>query len=334
MTPPKKIGTIQVDLDALWTNLEYYGHQSEISPDALFASSIPRFLDLFAKYNIKATFFLVGKDGESKEKMELIRRISKAGHEIANHTYSHVFGFRKLSNEEKIKEISKSEEIIYNIIGKKPCGFKTPGFDFDLETLNILRQRGYLYDSSIIPTPVYPLILRMNRLLFGGEKRTHGPKLSWVFAPHKLYYPSLGSIIKKATEADGEKTKGSTKEAKSSTEKEGSNEQRKIQLKEVPCSVMPLLRLPFHPTFAAKFGLPYFNLAFKLNNYFSSYLNYAFHAADLADDLTDPRLGHLSKVSFQKRFYLCEEIIKKISQKYEIVTTKELVERSLVEGGL
>lgn len=313
MTCKKKIGTIQVDLDALWTNLEYYGYKSEVSPDALFASSIPRFLDLFAKYNIKATFFLVGKDGESKEKIELIRRISNAGHEIANHTYSHVFGFRKLSKEEKIKEIGKSEEIIYNITGKKPCGFKTPGFDFDLETLNLLRGRGYLYDSSIIPTPVYPLILRMNRFFSGGEKRTHGPKLSWVFAPHKLYYPSSGNIIK---------------EGKSSTEKEGSNEPRKIPLKEVPCSVMPLLRLPYHPTFAAKFGLPYFNLSFQLNNYFGSYLNYAFHAADLADDLTDPRLGHLSKVSFQKRFRLCEEIIKKISQKYEIVTTKELIDRS------
>ncbi|MEW5896140.1 MAG: polysaccharide deacetylase family protein [Nanoarchaeota archaeon] len=294
----KKTGTIQVDMDGLWTNLEYYGYKSEIYPDVVFESSIPRFLDLFAKYNIRATFFLVGKDGECKNKIGLIREISKAGHEIANHSYSHRFGFRKLSSGEKLWEISKGEEVIRKITGKRPLGFKAPGFDLDGEILKILEERGYLYDSSIIPTPFYPLILRINRLFSGGEKRTYGPGHSWVFAPHRPYHPSPDKIVK-----EGE-----------------------MQLREVPCSVMPWLRVPFHPTFAAKFGRSYFNFAYQMNSQFSPYLNYAFHAADLSDDLTDSRLGHLSKISFQKRFPLCEKIIGKISHDYEIVTTQDFAE--------
>ena len=44
-------------------------------------------LDLFEKYDVKATFFTLGYIAEKFP--ELIREIDKRGHEIASHSYSH-----------------------------------------------------------------------------------------------------------------------------------------------------------------------------------------------------------------------------------------------------
>src|SRR3954449_13263284 len=44
-------------------------------------------LDVLAKHNVKATFFLIGKHAAAKP--EIARRIAGAGHTVGNHTYTH-----------------------------------------------------------------------------------------------------------------------------------------------------------------------------------------------------------------------------------------------------
>ncbi len=293
----KHTATIQVDLDGLWTNLQYYGHNVDVNPDTVFETSIPRYLDLFKKYNVKATFFLIGKDAEVPAKANLIKKIIEEGHEIANHTYSHVFGLRNLSTEEKMAELKKGEKNIIAVTGKKPVGFKSPGYDLDEGMLNILEREGYLYDSSVIPTPFYPLIMAINRLLSGGVKRTHGPRMSWIFAPNTIYHPSSIREWRRGN----------------------------LNMKELPCTVVPFLRLPYHATFATKFGYHYFRIAQFLTEMTSNSLNYEFHAADLCDDIKDERMPHLNAVPFEKRYSVCEAIIKYLSEHYQIVTSEELV---------
>lgn len=298
MVHSKGTGTIQIDLDGLWANLQYYGHKIELIPDIIFESSIPRYLELFDKYNVKATFFLIGKDGEIREKVKLVREISKAGHEVANHTYSHIFGFRKLSSSEKIKEIERGEKVIEKVTGKLPVGFKVPGYDIDVETLKLLTDKNYLYDSSIISTPIYPLIMEMNRFLSGGIRRTHGPKISWFFAPNKIYHPSYKKEWQRGN----------------------------LAIHELPCSVMPFFRLPYHATFATKLGLNYFHFAYNLAKLNNNPINYEFHALDLSDDVKDKRLSSLTSIKFEKRYNVCKQIIKKFSKDNNIIPSKELIE--------
>lgn len=294
----KKIAAIQVDLDGLWTNLSYYGHDAELSPDPIFETSIPRFLDIFNKYNVKATFFLIGKDAEVPEKVALVKKIQDAGHEIANHTYSHHFGFKDMSLEQQKEEIIRCGEIIKKITGITPTGFKAPGYDFNSSTLQILDDNNYLYDSSMMPTFVYPLIMKINNIFSGGVKRHHGPKWYWAFAPNRPYHPSLAQEWKKG--------------------------RRKIL--EVPSSVIPILRLPFHATFSLHLGYRYFLSAYNLSKIKSGPLVYEFHAADLADETKDKRLGHLNKNSLSKRLEIAEKIISLISKDYATMTTRQLVQ--------
>ena len=298
----RKLATIQVDLDGLWTNLKYYGYNNDSYPDSVFDTAVPRFLELFDKYNIKATFFLIGKDGEIKEKAALIKELNKSGHEIANHTYSHPFGFRKLSIEQKKMEINKGSEIIEKIINKKPLGFKAPGYDIDLETLKILFSEGYQYDSSIIPTFVYPLVMKFGQLISGGIKRNHGPKLNWALAPNNIYIPS-------------QKNEWRRKKRKEI-----------INIMELPCSVMPFFKLPFHATFAGKFGYWYFNFGYKLAKINNIPLNYEFHALDLADEIKDKRLAHIN-IPLRKRKKIFEKIVKTMSKDYRLVTSTEFINK-------
>lgn len=306
----KRYGTIQVDLDGLWTNLRYYGYDCDVAQDMVFTTAVPRFIHLFEKYGVKATFFLIGRDGEIREKADLVKQLAAAGHEIANHTFSHPFGLRKLSYDEKVAEIKRGEEIITKITGKKPVGFKSPGYDVDSEVLQILANESYLYDSSIIPTSAYPLIMKINRWVSGGIKRTHGPRWSWSLASNKPFKPSIKKEWKR-----GKRKKGDV-----------------IKITELPCTTMPFLKIPFHATFALKFGLNYFNLGYNLTKRLNLPLNYEFHAADLSDNIKDERMAHLKGNSLAKRYSICEKIIKKISEDYQVVTSRELVERIGFDG--
>ena len=69
-------------------------------------------LDLLKKYDAKATFFVVGESAE-KHPDVLLRQYNE-GHEIANHTYTHPL---KTTLEKLEKEIEKTEDIIFSIIG-------------------------------------------------------------------------------------------------------------------------------------------------------------------------------------------------------------------------
>ncbi len=84
----------------------------------------PQVLDLLARYQMKATFFCIGKQLESYP--EIAQRIQAEGHQLANHTYSHsnqmgFFGTQKL-----IEEFEQTDILLEKITGKKNNFFRPP----------------------------------------------------------------------------------------------------------------------------------------------------------------------------------------------------------------
>ncbi len=293
-----KRGTIQVDLDGLWTILGYYGMKHPVENDPIYETAIPRFIELFRKYDLKATFFVIGRDLEVPKKRKLIQQLAKEGHEIANHTYNHHFGFRKLPREKKEAEISKTELLIQKATGTKPAGFKAPGYDLDEQGLQILQQRGYAYDSSVLPSFYYQPLQIANSILNRTKIRTHGPRIRWGFAPNKPYRIS-NSLWRKTN--------------------------RKDALLEVPCTVMPWLRLPFQTAFIFLAGMRYFKAGYLLTKRKNIPLNYTFHAIDLADDIKDKNIPSTQRIPLRKRMKICEQILQNICKDYKIMTTTELI---------
>ena len=93
------------------------------SPDTL------PILDFLRCENIKATFFLIGREVEKYP--EIVKRIVAEGHEIGNHSYSHPI-YLFCSPAKTWRELRKTQEIIKTVSGvapkiaRPPCGVRTP----------------------------------------------------------------------------------------------------------------------------------------------------------------------------------------------------------------
>jgi len=114
-------------------------------------TSMGRLLDLMARYDITATCFVLGKVAE--EHPDLVRRIHKAGHEVATHGYSHEKIYN-LSPGRFRDELRRSIELVQDLTGEPVLGHRAPYFTITEESLwalDILRDEGILYDSSIHP---------------------------------------------------------------------------------------------------------------------------------------------------------------------------------------
>ncbi len=76
----------------------------------------PKILDVLKKYRVKATFFVLGHLVDKNP--EVIQRMAKEGHAIANHTYSHDYDFIYSSPENFILEINKTKDAVKNAGGE------------------------------------------------------------------------------------------------------------------------------------------------------------------------------------------------------------------------
>jgi peptidoglycan-N-acetylglucosamine deacetylase len=100
----------------------------------------PQVLEIFQKVNGKATFFMIGEQMEKAP--ELVKEAAELGHEIGNHTYSHP-KLSQISRDEAEKEIDQTKGLIEELTGEKPVLFRPPYLDYNNETSQILKEKGY-----------------------------------------------------------------------------------------------------------------------------------------------------------------------------------------------
>lgn len=101
----------------------------------------PQLLEGLAERNVKATFFLLGKNIEGQE--DVVKRINEEGHLIGNHSYSHV-RLTSLRDSKACEEITKTSELIFDITGEYPTYVRPPygawktGLDCEKELIPVL----------------------------------------------------------------------------------------------------------------------------------------------------------------------------------------------------
>lgn len=96
--------------------------------DGPSTSVTPHILDTLKKYNIKATFFVLGN--RVSDNAELIKREYNEGHYIANHGYSHRYDKIYASSKNVLKEYNKTEQEIKKALGDENYSsnlFRFPG---------------------------------------------------------------------------------------------------------------------------------------------------------------------------------------------------------------
>ncbi len=157
---PAPPGFVHVDLDGLWTLAGCYGFDEGDTwdHDPVFAFALPRMLDLFERLEIRATFFIVGRDLDHPDKRRLIGEIAERGHELANHSRSHRFGLELLPEADLLEEIVGAQTALMQLTGRAPLGFRAPGYDAGPRVLAACAAAGLKYDGSALPTHWGPLL--------------------------------------------------------------------------------------------------------------------------------------------------------------------------------
>ena len=89
------------------------------------SSNTDKILDVLKQYDVKATFFVVGKTDE--QSVRAYQRIVAEGHTLAMHSYSHKYGEIYASKESFIKDLTMLQEYLYQVTGVWPRYYRFPG---------------------------------------------------------------------------------------------------------------------------------------------------------------------------------------------------------------
>lgn len=107
-------------------------------------------LDILKQENIKATFFIIGREGVREK--DLMKRIVEEGHTIGIHTYSHVYSSIYQSVESFLDDFHQTYDLIYEVTGVKPEIFRFPGGSINKysaqyyeEIIAEMTRRGFTY---------------------------------------------------------------------------------------------------------------------------------------------------------------------------------------------
>jgi len=83
----------------------------------------PFLVNLLGKFNIKATFFIIGN--QAKKHPELVKLIINNGHKIGNHSFSHPSGY-STKNNKYLQDVEQAKKYIDSDIFRPPYGKITP----------------------------------------------------------------------------------------------------------------------------------------------------------------------------------------------------------------
>ena len=86
-------------------------------------ATTPELLDLLKKYDVRSTFFMVGKNAEANP--DIVKRIYQEGHELGNHSWDHA-DLSQLSEAQIIEELQSTDDAIFKACGHDPLYIRPP----------------------------------------------------------------------------------------------------------------------------------------------------------------------------------------------------------------
>lgn len=213
------ISSLSLDLDNKWAYLRAAGRSDWQDRPGYLPLAIDRIVEMLGELDLPLTVFLVGRDLVEDSDTDAILSFDRLkAWEPANHSLNHLPWMHTMQQAEIEDEIELTGQRIVEVTGRRPLGFRGPGFSCPDEVLRVLAKNQYVYDASIFPTSIAPIARAVFLLKSGlkGEQREKAKKLYGGFA--SLRQPNRPF-------------------------------ERKIdedQLWEMPVTVLPLLRVPIH----------------------------------------------------------------------------------------
>ena len=299
-----RVASVSLDLDNEWTYLRTHGDEGWESFPSYLETVVPRVLGFLRDRGLHITFFVVGQDAAVEANHACLMNIAEQGHEIGNHSFSHQPWLHLMSAADLEDEIESSQQAIEAATGRRPIGFRGPGYSLSRNTLELLSRHGFRYDASTIPTFIGPLArayyFRASSLnregreqrdqLFGGFSEGFRPLKPYRWGPP----------------ADG--------------------------LVEIPVTTMPLVRTPIHASYILYMSLyskalakAYFAAALELCRIMGVGPSLLLHPLDFLDERDVPRLDFFPGVGIAvpEKLSLVGWMIECIQRYWRVVTMEE-----------
>lgn len=296
----KPLASISLDLDNQWSYMKIHGDEGWDKYPSYLDIFLPHVLNVLDELDLKITFFIVGKDATIEANKPYLKMITERGHEVGNHSFHHESWLQTYSKEKIEKEIIDAENAIFEATGQKTTGFRGPGFSWSYDLLEVLKERGYIFDASTFPTYLGP-IARMYYFwksdLSKKEKKDRKElfgSFSEGFRKLKPYYHTL---------KNGEK------------------------LLEIPVTTMPVFKLPFHLSYllylsGISMGLMKFYLwvSLLMCRITGTRPSYLLHPLDLigGDQLTALAFFPGMNISSDKKVKVFKIVISKLKKHYQL----------------
>ncbi len=316
MKNPSKPGmSVSLDMDNLWSYQKTHGDAGWDEYPTYLDPLVDVVLERLRKHKMTITFFVVGQDAALEKNAGAFRALGSEGHEIGSHSFRHEPWLHLYSRSELEEELASAETHIERATGKRPIGFRGPGFSFSRETLEILSHRGYLYDASTFPTFIGALarayyFWKSDNLTEDEKEKRKGlfGKFSDGFQPLRPYRWGEG---------------------------EG--------LLEIPVTTMPIFRTPIHLSYVlylSRFSKPaaelYFRTALALCRLRGVQPSLLLHPLDFLGKDKVPQLSFFPGMDLDTRDKLAffDTLVGYIKNSFEPITMEKHARSSLLKDGL
>jgi hypothetical protein len=319
-----RLACLNIDLDGLRHYAGIHGVPAEsLGPggaDAVARIASDRFCELLggAGTGIPGTLFAIGEDLFVGSDTLLpggasLRRAAEAGHEIGNHTHHHRYDLARMSASEIAQEVEGGAAFIASAVGRRPVGFRAPGYTLSAPILAAAVEAGHRYDSSTYPAVPYYLakasVLGWQRLR-GRSSRAILDRPRVLAAPPLPYRPARDEPY-----AAGD-----------------------LPLWELPISTEPWTRLPLIGTTVTTLPDRVFDVFYRGFRQ-REFLNLELHGIDLMDasdgagELLPQHQPDL-RIPAAKKLAKLRRLFARIAADYEIVTLANVAERLDRDGVL
>jgi len=305
MKKKKLPASISLDLDDQWTYMKVHGDEGWETFPSYLDVVLPVVLDILNKLDVKITFFIVGQDAAIERNRKALHSIIDQGHEIGNHSFHHESWLKTYSKEKIEEEIVRAEEAIFSATGKRTNMFRGPGFSWSSDLLHVLQKRNYIFDASILPTYISPL---MRQYYFWNSKLSKEEKESRkeLFGSFKEgFYPLKPYQWKLENERS---------------------------LLEIPVTTMPILKIPFHQSYLLYISNISIGLM-KAYLWFSIFLckitktspSYLLHPLDLIGKDYVPALSFFPgmNIKSERKLKIFEIAIKTLKRNFDLMPMAE-----------
>jgi peptidoglycan-N-acetylglucosamine deacetylase len=301
----KPLASVSLDLDNQWSYMKIHGDKGWESFPSYLDAFVPHVLNAMDDLGLKITFFIVGQDAALEKNEAYLQEIVRRGHDVGNHSFHHESWLHTYTRDQLVEELTQAEEHIERVTGRRTTGFRGPGFSWSPALLEVLKERGYQYDASTLPTYIGPIA--------------------------RMYYFWTANLSKEERETRKELF-GAFKDGLRPVKPYRWKLENGETLVELPVTTIPIIKTPFHFSYllylsGISFPLMdfYLNLAVQMCKLTGTQPSYLLHPLDLIGGDQVPELQFFPgmNISSERKIEVFSHVMGKLGRHFTLVNMSE-----------